>query len=191
MPATARANVPCVCPVCGCDFLGHRSAINRAAKLGYEVRCSRKCSGLARRRTDWPSIAEQKRRKAEYDRKRRAEKRDEINAKKRASYYRNHKTHLARQRKRRQDPEVRTKHKAYIKEYQERPGWKEYKAAYDRVWRAKNRYGEEWAEAHLMLMALTDTLNESTTGHDRRRENDTYNKCQTRRREDGQERSQR
>jgi hypothetical protein len=75
--------VSCTCTQCGDSFEKERSQLNRAllASPG-RLFCSRKCTGLARRRPKLP-LAERKAKKAAYDAIRRVQLADEIRAEKR------------------------------------------------------------------------------------------------------------
>lgn len=101
--------------------------------------------------------------KAEYDRKYRAEHRDRLCQQKRDRYYANHeeslRKHAARRAATRAEPEAHAAEKAYKREYQSRPGWKEHKRQYDRRYRAEREFGQgPLAEAVVLLRELEEEL---------------------------------
>ena len=142
-----------VCPQCGDAFYRPKGEVNRAARIGAPLFCTRTCSGLARRknRTD----EERRALKADYDKKRREELGESLLAKKRKAYH----EAVAK------DPEtVRlreklgrlVRRKAHL-EYCRRPEYREWKSSYDRQYRAQKEYGP-FAEAFLVLRDLETTI---------------------------------
>lgn len=119
--------------------------------------------------------------KADYDRRRRAEKGDELRAKRRDAYRAACETEPAK---------VRAKQKAYREAhvdkhnaYCRQPAYVEKKRDYDIKRRAVLAFGEEWAEAALVLREVEAEVDARMDWHDRAAVKGTQNKAQRRRRE--------
>ena len=160
------------CSHCQSEFSISRGHFNRAASRGANLYCGLRCSGLARRvyRTD----AEKKRLKADYDRVRRAEKSEEIKAKK-AAYY---------QRTRNPEKEAATrKARAHLHaEYCRRPEYKKWKRDYDRQHRAQKQYGE-FADCFLLAMDIRQECLSRQSDYEIRLAAGTLSKSQKRKRD--------
>lgn len=165
--------MPCrICPFCGVEFMATASASNRADKAGAPLHCSRKCSGLGRRKnkTDDEKRAE----KAAYDKARRLELADVIKAQKAASYRKN--------KDRVKEAEVRKRRMPKHVEYCRRPEYVAWKREYDKVFRAKKEHGEFW-EAAILALEIRRTCLELSDDTEIRRQKNTLNKHQQRRRD--------
>jgi hypothetical protein len=162
-----------LCHACGSAIEKAVSAINRAA--GGPMFCNKVCFGISRRLANPPTVAERKEAKRLYDEKRRAEKRDEINAKKLAHYYANREQIKVKQ------TAYRAKHMARHVAYCQRPEYKEWKSEYDRRHRAKKQFGE-FAESALLLQDVEKQIDQLATRYEIYQANETLNKAQTRRR---------
>lgn len=132
------------CAYCGkeCDkSAGH---VNRAIAAGFNLYCGRECSGLGRRKP--PKTKEQRiAEKAAYDADYRAKNLAALKAKKAAYYSENH--------DREKEREYRKRTMARHVEYCRRPEYKAWKREYDKVFRAKQDYGEFW-ECFLLMMDI-------------------------------------
>ncbi len=161
------------CQHCNKQFERAIGALNRAKRAGAPLYCGMKCSELGRR-ANKPK-AQRRKEKAEYDKARRNELRDEIREQKRAAYYANHKESLgkhAKYRKKRMPKHV---------EYCRRPEYKEKKVEYDRKHRAAE-YGE-FAETYLLLLEVEKEIRSRATSYERRVANGYYTRsAQARRR---------
>lgn len=161
-----------ICPECGENAKKEIGAVNRAKRNGLAVYCSRECSGLAHRKhkTD----EQKKEEKRLYDMKRRSEMRDEIKAKKRAYHLRTYDQEKARVYRK-----ARSQQHA---EYCRRPEYREWKAEYDRKYRAEKHYGE-FAECFMLVMDIRDECLDRMDDHEIRKIKGTMNKKQERRRD--------
>lgn len=164
-----------LCAKCGKEVMQQQGCINRALKAGSPLYCDRVCAGLARRRQNQPTEAERKEAKRAYDARRRAEKRDELCAKKRLHYYANHERIKAEQKA------YRDKHMARHVEYCRRPEYKAKKQQYDIAYRARKEFGE-FAEAALALRLVEEEVDMRATRYEVYMTNGTLNKAQSRRR---------
>jgi hypothetical protein len=161
-----------VCPQCGKTAKKETGAINRAAKQGLPIFCSRECAGLHRRRS--VSSAEKKEEKRLYDIAYRARNPEERKAKKAAYYRENHD---------REKERIERKKRAHLHaEYCRRPEYRDWKSGYDRQYRAKKFYGD-FAECHLLVMDIRDECLNRMDDHDIRQSKGTINKKQERRRD--------
>lgn len=165
--------VTCHCTQCKKEFWAYTSRVNRAHKDCAPLYCNKTCAGLARRLSNPPTKEERKAAKAEYDRRRREEKAEEIKVKK-AAYF-----------KRTYNPEKasveRKKRAHYHAEYCRRPDYKKWKADYDRRHMATKEFGD-YAETYLLLQDIELEINSRSTRYEIYRTNGTLNKAQTRRR---------
>lgn len=161
-----------VCSQCGVTFAALTGRVNRSKKRGGRLFCGLKCAGLARRvhRTD----AEKKAIKADYDRRRRIERADELKAE-RAAYH-----------KRTYDPVkaaiARKKRMPKHVEYCQRPEYKKWKREYDRQYRAQKDYGE-FAECFLLTQDIRAACLERQSDYEIRLAAGTLNKSAKRKRE--------
>ena len=160
------------CALCGSPFSVARGQHNRAVARGAREFCGRTCAGIARRSD--ASKPERIAAKAVYDAAYRAERTDKIKARKAAIH------------KATYDPAsaavVRKARSAHHAEYCRRPEYVEWKAAYDRQYRAQNEYGE-FAECFLLTMDIRDECLTQATDTEIRRQAGTLNKSQQRKRE--------
>ena len=162
-----------ICQHCNKQFERTIGALNRAKRAGAPLYCGMKCSGLGRRSNK--SKAQKRREKAEYDKARRMELRDEIREKKRAAYFANHEENLAKM------AEYRKIRMPKHVEYCRRPEYKAKKVEYDRERRA-SEYGE-FAETWLLLLEVEKEIRSRATSYERRVANGYYTRsAQARRR---------
>jgi hypothetical protein len=150
------------------------SAVGRARREGAPLYCGRECAGMARRRDTTPE--QRKAEKLEYDRQRRAKLGETLRAEKRAAYYRNHATNLAKAAERRRDPERIAYHNAYCR----RPEYVAVKSEYDR--RRRAGVYQEFADAFLLLQDLEREIDARADRYEVYMQNGTINKAQTRKR---------
>lgn len=166
----------CFCDHCRAEIDKPASAVNRANAIGAKLYCNRNCAGLARRveKTQEQKKAE----KAAYDARRRKELADQIKAQKRAIYERNREHYLAQHAEYRNRPENVARHNAYCR----RPEYVAEKREYDRRRRATKQFGEEFADAFLLLQDVETEIDARAARYDVYLANGTINKAQTRRR---------
>ena len=134
------------CAQCRRTFQKSVGAYNRAMKINSPLYCSQKCCGLARKMP----VEEKKRLKAEYDKKRRTEKAEELKAQKKAAYALWGPLHRDKER------EIRKKNMPKHIEYCRQPEYKEWKKKYDRKLRL-SEYGE-YAECYELLEQLVKQI---------------------------------
>lgn len=157
------------CAYCGKDTEKYTGHVNRARKMGLNVYCDRKCSGLGRR--DERTEEEKKRAKAEYDKKylaRNFEKR-----KRQAQEYNASPAGRAMQKRNRE------KFKESHLEYCRTEKYKQWKKQYDKQHLAKKKYGEFWESA--IILNEIDTIIQPEK-YNIRLEKGTFNKSQKRKR---------
>lgn len=160
------------CPKCGAEVLKPNSAINRAIRSGLSIYCSRECAGIARRREI--TTEDKKLEKRLYDMERRQTHKEKIKAQK-AAYYREH-------HDREKERIERKKRSAQHVEYCRRPEYREWKAKYDRQYRARKFFGE-FAECHLLVISIRDKCLERMDDTEIRLTKGTMNKKLQRRRD--------
>ena len=160
------------CCQCGAVFQAKNSHFNRAQRGTGRMFCGRVCADLARRVSR--SNKEQKQLKAEYDKKRRSEKADEIR-KKKAEYYQRTKDPVkeAKQRKKRAHLHA---------EYCRSPKYKEWKREYDRRYLAQKRYGE-FSECFLLAQDIRSECLSRQSDYEIRLSAGTLTKSQNRKRD--------
>jgi hypothetical protein len=135
-----------VCATCGCPARKSASVVNRAARSGLPLHCSRAC--FARSRRVDRSTEETKRRKREYDAARRVAHAEELAAKKRDYHRRTYNPDAARERRK-----ARTfDQTAYCRRYYADPQKKAEKVAYD-IERRSAAYAD-YAESWRLLIEL-------------------------------------
>ncbi len=161
------------CAYCGVDAAHERGAVARAKRNQNRLYCSRKCSGLGRRKNKTKTqLVEEKR---IYDAQYRARNLAWIKAKKAAHF------------KLTYDPAqaavVRKKRMPMHVKYCQQPEYKKWKCAYDKKHRAKKYYGP-FAEVAILVMDLNREIKGRASNHEIKWENKTANKSQFRRRED-------
>lgn len=130
----------CICPYCNIEFEKANNYVNKAKSINAPLYCSKACSGLARRK----EITQEqfKANKAEYDKKRRADKAEEIKKQKKEYY----KTPSGRATQKRNRNQQKENHLQYCRT----PEYREWKRQYDELYNAKLAFGE-FAEAALIL----------------------------------------
>ena len=128
--------------------------------------------GLAKRANR--TADEKKSIKSEYDRKRRAELADRLNAEKAAYYQRTRNPEKEREARKLRMP----KHIEYCRQ----PKYKAYKQQYDRQYRAEREYGE-FGNAALVLFDIEREVRERASRVDIAIANGTLNKSTQRKRE--------
>lgn len=130
---------------CACGHLALKrpADINRAAKRGRPIYCTRECAGAARRLENPPTEAERRAAKAAYDAAYRERNATALKAK-RAAYY-------ARTADREKEAAYRREHMQRHIEYCRRPEYRQKKSEYDRVRRAQQQFGPFWESALLAL----------------------------------------
>ena len=136
------------CAWCRKSFPKAVGEYNRAMKIKSPLYCSKKCFGLARRKNK--SVKEKKRLKAEYDKKRRTEKADELKAQKKAAYAIYGPLHRDKER------EIRKKNMPKHVEYCRQPEYKEWKKKYDRKLRVAEY--SEFSESYELLEQLVKEI---------------------------------
>lgn len=167
-----------LCLHCGEPVKQRQHAINRALREGKPLYCDRRCAGLARRRKVPLTEAERRAAKSEYDRKRRAEKHAEICAQKRQHYAENRERIKSEHAEYRRRPESIARHNAYCR----RPEYVAVKREYDRRLRAQKGFGDDFADAFLILQDLEREIDARASRYDIYMANGTINKAQTRKR---------
>lgn len=164
------AEVQPLCGSCGAAVRQSKGSINRAVREGKPLYCDRVCAGHARR----VSSSYKKRKKAEYDTRRRTEKAAEISAHKREYYQRTRNPEKERA--------LRQANMERHVEYCRQPEYKAGKAEYDRERRAEE-YGP-YGDAYLLLLGLEREIRSRATSYERRRARGYYTRTsQQRRRE--------
>lgn len=160
------------CEHCGKPHNKQTGEINRARNGGYRLFCSKKCSGLARRKhkTKAQKVVE----KRLYDEQYRTKNLAMLKAKK-AEYFRRtyDRVAAAKYRKSRMHKHV---------EYCRRPQYKAYKSGYDAQYRAKREYGEFW-EAGMLLTQIDKEIDHRATYEELQQAKGTQNKSTQRKRE--------
>lgn len=157
-----------------CHVIAWKEArdINRAAKAGLRVYCSRECSGLGRRKN---KTLEQKRaEKAAYDAEFRRLNRDRLKAEKAAWYQRT--------ADREKERVYRKANMARHVEYCRRPEYRAQKAAYDQRRRDQMNFGD-FAEAAAVLRDLEAEITTRASRYEIYMERGTINKSLRRKRE--------
>lgn len=155
------------CHYCNKEIHKHPSSVNRAVKMGLNLYCNRKCSGLGRRKEK--SIDQKKADKAEYDRQYREKNSSKIREKKKA--------YEASERGRAMQKRNREKFKKFHLEYCRTPEYRAWKKKYDHSYKYKLAYGE-FHEAAELLYKLEYEIDKRLT----RQENNLHNKSQKRKR---------
>jgi hypothetical protein len=113
-----------ICPQCRMPFFAETGHLNRAMAMERSLYCSRSCAGLARRLKNPPTLEQKKIAKAEYDKKRRELKGDELRAKKRVFYHEHKEERKELHRLQRQ--KRMSKHLEYCRQPEYRAKKKEY-----------------------------------------------------------------
>ena len=132
------------CHYCGKENDRNAAHIRRALEAGNNLYCDRKCSAMGRR-TDKRTDEQKKADKAEYDRQYRAKNREKLKKQKKEYFQRTYDPV-----KQRAYNQSRMKHHV---EYCRRPEYKAYKKEYDRIYRAKKKFGEFW-ESHIAILDI-------------------------------------
>jgi hypothetical protein len=160
------------CPHCKQEVDKPAQYVNRAAKDGYTIYCSRKCSGLARRmyKPKAQKVAEKRLYDMDYRRKNLAS----IKAKKAAHFQKTYDPVKAAQYRK----ENMARHIAYC----QRPEYKQWKQGYDQQFRARKLFGP-FAESFLILQEIEKEIASRMTKYDIALDKGYYNKAQHRRRE--------
>lgn len=162
------------CPQCSEWKPAENGRVNQAKNKGLPLYCGRVCAGLARRIPVIP-LEEKKLLKREYDMQYRTKNKKWI-SRKRSAYFQN--TY---------DPEkarkVRKERMPMHVEYCRRPEYKAWKGQYDRKHRAKKQFGEEFADAFLLLQQVEKEIEVRIDRNEIYRQNGTQCKSAKRRRE--------
>ena len=159
-----------LCGSCGAVVRQSQGSINRALREGKPLYCDRACAGKARQ----VSAGFKKRRKAQYDARRRIELAAEISAQKRDYYQRTRNPEKERERRR--------VNMARHVEYCRQPEYKARKSDYDRERRAEE-YGP-YGDAYLLLLDLEREIRSRATSYERLKARGYYTRAaQQRRRE--------
>jgi len=162
-----------ICPVCNLEFNARTGDYNRAIKNGKSLCCGIVCSGLKRRKNKTPE--QKKQEKAEYDKKYRAERYEEIQKKKREYFQRTYDPEKARVERKRRMP----KHVEYCRQ----PEYRKKKKVYDRKYRNVKKYGEELGECMVLALKIRDECLNQMSDYEIRLSKGTINKLQQRKRE--------
>lgn len=160
------------CHHCGATASRPSGAVNRARRKGLNLYCSKRCSGLARRKNR--SDAEKRAAKAVYDAEYRRKNAERLRAEK-AAYYQ-------RTRDPVKEAEVRKARMAQHVEYCRRPEYVEWKREYDRQYRAKKQYGE-FAECFLLAQDIRQECLSQASDYEIRLTAGTLNKSIKRKRD--------
>lgn len=131
------------CPVCGNLTSKEVGAVNRAKAAGLRLFCGRVCAGIARRSAVQKTDEQRRADKALYDAKYRAKRLDVIKARKKQAYLANP--------PREREAAYRKAHSADHLAYCNTPEYRAWKREYDKVYRAKQEFGEFWESAILMI----------------------------------------
>jgi hypothetical protein len=161
------------CAFCGKEADKPAGEVNRARKAGRDLYCDRACAGMGRRQPP-KTVNERKAEKREYDARRREELAEVIKAKKAEYYRRTHDPVREAEARKRRMPS----HLAYCRT----PEYREWKAAYDRQYRAKADYGEFW-ECHLLALDIREEALRQSSDYEIRLEKGGHGKTQQRRRD--------
>lgn len=161
-----------ICSYCSKQADKMHGEVNRSIRGNRPIYCDRKCAGLGRRK---PKAIEQKKaEKKVYDAQYRERKR-EYRKKQKAEYF-----------KRTYDPVKaaveRKKTMARHVEYCRRPEYKAKKREFDRVYRAKQDYGQFWEESLIIMDIRREALSQQSR-YEMDMERGRYNKSKTRKRE--------
>lgn len=140
-----------ICPQCNKKVQKKTGSVNRAIKIKAPIYCGKKCSGLARRKNR--TVEEKKKIKSEYDKIYRKKNANKI--KERNRLYDSSPLGRAMQKRNRE------KFKQYHLEYCRTPEYRKYKRDYDHKHHLKNKYGEFW-EAASILVKLNSILPSKT-----------------------------
>lgn len=160
-----------VCAHCGKRIDKPTGEITRARNAGLHLYCGRRCSGLGRRKHIPRSVLRLK--KKLYDAEYRKKNLALLKAKKHAHHLRTYDPiKAAIERKKKMPRHV---------EYCRRPEYKRWKSKYDRRYRAVRNYGP-FAEVAMLTTDLNREIKGRMTTYDIKRQNDTTNKVQFRRR---------
>lgn len=162
-----------ICPICNIEFESRNGDYNRAIKQGYKPVCGKVCAGVKRRKNK--SVEQKKLEKAEYDRKYRAERYEEIQQKKRDYFQRTYDPEKARIVRKARMP----KHIEYCRQ----PEYKKKKKVYDRQYRNVKKYGEELGECMTLALKIRDECLNQMSDYEIRLSKGTINKHQQRKRE--------
>jgi len=132
-----------ICPHCGKSAEKYTGHVKRAKKMGNKTYCSRKCSGLGRRKNY--TLEQKKKIKADYDKQYR-QKNLELIKKKKHDHF-----------KKTYDPKkaaiVRKKRMPYHLAYCRTPKYRAWKHAYDQKYHAKKNFGVFW-ESFLLIKEI-------------------------------------
>lgn len=156
------------CAYCGKPHGRSTGHVNRSLAQGLRLYCSRKCSGLGRRKGK--SKAQRVEEKRLYDIQYRRKNRAMLKAKKAAYYQRTRDPEKERQR--------RQERMHLHVEYCRRPEYRLKKKAYDEK-RRDSEYGP-FAEAARLAINLNREIKERMSRHEIYTQNETLNKKQTR-----------
>lgn len=159
-----------LCAQCGKPHGQPQNYVNRAAKIGANLYCDRRCAGLARRKgkTKAQKVAEKK----AYDAQYRLRDPAALKARKAAYFQRTYDPAKAAKKRKARMP----KHVEYCRQ----PKYKKWKREYDRQYRARE-YGI-FGEAFLLAIDLNREIKQRASKYEIRRQNETGNKRQERRR---------
>jgi len=168
-----------------CDYCGNISPreaghVNRAKKLGKRIFCGRKCSGLGRR--DNRTEKEKKEIKRLYDKGYRAKNIERLAIFKADYFQRTYdpkKASIERAKIKKERPYIEAKRRAYMAT----PGYRAQKKEYDRPYRLKKKYGEDWGECMVLAIEIREECLKQMPAHEIRIQAGTYNKSIKRRRD--------
>lgn len=168
-----------------CDSCGNISPreaghVNRAKKLGKRIFCGRKCSGLGRRKN--LTEKEKKEIKRLYDKGYRAKNIERLTAFKAEYFQRTYdpeKASIERARIKKERPHIEAKRRAYMATSK----YKKQKKKYDRPFRLKKKYGEDWGGCMVLALEIRDECLEQMPAYEIRIQAGTYNKSIKRRRD--------
>jgi hypothetical protein len=136
------------CAHCGGKAAKPTGEVNRAAKACLKLYCGMGCGNIGRRNPNKPTGDAFRVAKAEYDRRRREKKGDELRLKRKEKYHSDLAT--CPEKIRAEQKRNRDSRKNEHLEYCRHPEYREWKAKYDKNFRAKKTYGP-FADAFLIL----------------------------------------
>jgi len=157
-----------------------RRDVNRAAREGKKIYCDIACAGWARRvaRTE----DELRERKRLYDMEYREKNKESRKEQKRLWHAKTYNSELAakqRAKLKREKPEQEQKRRDYMQSSK----YKSEKKAYDRMYRAKRDYGDEWADCAVLSLEIREECLSQASDYEIRVQAGTLNKQLKRRRE--------
>lgn len=160
------------CPQCKVKIDKPTGEVNRAKKGGKAIHCGKSCAGLTRRKEK--TKEQKKQEKRLYDMQYRAKNGEVLKEKKRKYFQRTYDPKQAAIERKKTMP----RHVEYCR----RPEYKAYKQGYDRVYRAKQDYGQFWEHFILIMDIRKEALGQQSR-YEMDLERGRYNKSTKRKRD--------